>query len=127
MTGHGSERDARSRAATVAGGVILIAIGILFLAETIGIADFGDLIELYWPMILVLIGIPKLLSRETVGSGLWLIAIGVWLQISHLGLFGLGWSNSWPVLLILIGAGMVIRAIWEAAFPRTPDGGPHEA
>lgn len=117
----------RSRAGTLVGGIVLVGLGLLFLADTIGMADFSDVIERYWPMILVLIGVPKLISRDTIGSGVWLIAIGVWLQITHLGLFGLGWATSWPVLLILVGAGMILRAIWDAAFPRNPDGGRHEA
>ena len=117
----------RSRAGTLVVGIVLVGLGLLFLADTIGMADFSDVIERYWPMTLVLIGVPKLISRDTIGSGLWLIAIGVWLQITHLGLFGLGWATSWPVLLILIGAGMILRAIWDAVFPRNPDGGRHEA
>ena len=103
---------------TLAGGLILIALGALFLLERFTDLDFGDVVHSYWPMILVLIGVPKLFRPRTVWSGLWLIAIGVWLQIAHLRLFGVTFRNSWPLLLIALGAGMILRALVEAGMRR---------
>lgn len=95
----------------LAGGIILIVVGVMFLLSTLDVADFGDVISRYWPMIVVLVGIPKLFSRETVWSGMWLITVGVWLQISHLELWGLSYGTSWPLLLIGLGGGMIVRAL----------------
>src|SRR5271169_1370318 len=39
------------------GAIILITLGVLFLLENLGIADFGTIISTYWPLILILIGI----------------------------------------------------------------------
>jgi predicted membrane protein len=39
------------------GALILIILGILFLLDNLGIADFGTVIATYWPLILILIGI----------------------------------------------------------------------
>ena len=102
----------------LAGGIILIAIGAMFLLSELNIAHFGGLMRRYWPMILVVIGVSNLFSRETVWSGLWLIALGAWLQISHLGLFGLSYRTSWPLLLIALGGGMILRSIFDKS--RTP-------
>ena len=39
------------------GALILITLGVLFLLDNLGIADFGTIISTYWPLILILIGI----------------------------------------------------------------------
>jgi predicted membrane protein len=39
------------------GAIILITLGILFLLDNLGVADFGTIISTYWPVILILIGI----------------------------------------------------------------------
>jgi hypothetical protein len=107
--------------------VILIVVGALFLAETLDLADFGNWFNDYWPMLIVAVGVPKLFDRERRGGGIWLIAVGIWMQISNLELFGLDWSSSWPILLILVGAGMVLQAIIDGATrKRGSEGGdPH--
>lgn len=45
------------------GGIILITLGVLFLLDTLNIADFGDLISTYWPLILIFIGF-SILSKS---------------------------------------------------------------
>ena len=35
------------------------------------------------------------------------------MQVAHLRLFGLTWATSWPLLLILVGAGLIVRALLE--------------
>jgi predicted membrane protein len=39
------------------GAIILITLGVLFLLDNLGIADFGTIISTYWPLILILIGL----------------------------------------------------------------------
>jgi len=99
-------------------GFILIALGTVFLLDRLNIAEFGDVFRRYWPMILVLIGLPKLFRRERLWSGLWLITLGVWLQMARLQLFGLTFRTSWPLLLIALGGGITLRALMEAAAPK---------
>jgi predicted membrane protein len=45
------------------GGVILIILGVLFLLDTLNIADFGDIISTYWPLILIFVGF-SILARN---------------------------------------------------------------
>jgi len=84
----------KERADQVAGGVFLIGLGLLFTH----VIDF-------WPGILFVLGASSLArgmaeGREwyTVNGGLWLIGIGL--------VFLLGFS--WPLLLIIIGASMLV-------------------
>ncbi len=43
-------------------GFILIFIGILFFLHTMDVADFGDIIHRFWPLILIFVGINMLLK-----------------------------------------------------------------
>jgi hypothetical protein len=39
----------------------------------------------------------------------------VWLQLVTLHVFDLTWATSWPLLLMILGGGMVLRAVFEGA------------
>ena len=45
-------------------GVILIALGVLFILDNFGYLDFGYVISTYWPLILVAIGIKIILDKR---------------------------------------------------------------
>ena len=96
------------------GGIIMITIGAIFLLSRLDVADFGAVVRRWWPMIPVLFGMTRLFSRETVWSGLWLITIGVWLQLCRMEVWDLTYSTAWPLLLIALGAGMVLRAVIDS-------------
>ncbi|MFH1755911.1 MAG: DUF5668 domain-containing protein [Candidatus Latescibacterota bacterium] len=87
-------------------GMILVALGIVFLLGTFDIVDFGDFISNWWPMILIIIGLKKMTSpgEPRFGGGFILFIIGVFFQLIALNI--LTWkflSYLWPVILILIG------------------------
>lgn len=107
-----------TRWSTLAGGIVLIAVGAVFLMDTLELADFGNLLRDGWPLIPVVIGIPMLFDRERRGGGITLIAVGAWMFVSNRGMFGLDWSSSWPVVLILVGGGMILNALIDAVVPR---------
>jgi hypothetical protein len=98
-------------------GLLFIGIGTLFLLDRLDVADFGDLIRTWWPMFLVFIGVSRFFERRRVWSGAWLIAVGLWLQATVLHLFGLRFNNSWPLLLIALGAVMTLRALFDTVTP----------
>jgi hypothetical protein len=103
-------------AGALTGGIVLITLGVLFLLSKLEIADFHHVIRLYWPVIIIIVGATKLFSRETIWGGLWMMAVGAWLQIAHLRLFGLTYRSSWPLLLIVLGAGLVLRTFVDSMF-----------
>jgi hypothetical protein len=98
-------------------GFVLVTIGVLMLVDRYSVLDFGDLIRRFWPLALILIGIPKLVRRATLWSGLWLITIGTWLQLIQFRFLGMTYGNSWPLLLIALGGGMIVRAMLDVALP----------
>lgn len=95
-------------------GGFLIVIGVLFLLDTLGIADTHEVIARGWPLVLIAIGGSRLLNAETsqarVGAGIFLF-LGFTFLLSTLGVFHFDvWSVIWPVLLIAFGVFMVIRS-----------------
>lgn len=107
-------------------GIALIGAGVILLLHQLEVAEIGRLVRGYWPLFIVFMGAGRLFNRDTVWSGLWLLALGCWLQMVTLRLFGLTYRNSWPVLLIVVGAGSVVRALIDLTGSRRgsedPDG-----
>jgi hypothetical protein len=89
--------------------VILIGIGSLFLLNNLGIVYFHDIFR-YWPVILIVVGIFRLIDSPNSGSrvaGGILIAVGgVALPIT-LGILDLSWNQIWPLFLIGLGVLML--------------------
>ena len=86
-------------------GLILIALGVLFLLDRLLIVDFGNFVGMWWPMILIGVGLWHLaVRRRRWGGPLLLIALGIFFQVERLGWFA-WWSahNLWPVVLIAVG------------------------
>ena len=103
-------------------GLLLIAAGTILLLGRLGFADSSWAFHKFWPLIVVIIGISKLFRhRKSVWGGLWMIAIGAWLQAVTLHLYGFTYDSSWPFLLVILGAGMIMRTVVEAARRRDAD------
>ncbi len=96
-------------------GVLLMGMGTLFLLERLHIANVHDITRNYWPLFLAAIGVSKLFKPGSAWSGISLIGVAVWLQLVNLHLFDLNWESSWPLLLIIVGGVMVLRAIFDGA------------
>ncbi len=82
----------------------------LFYLEDFGVRSFWHL----WPFLIVLIGAGKIIDSQTprsIGSGAWLIFIGLWLYVSIYHVYGLTFSQTWPAVVIAWGVSM----IWESA------------
>ncbi len=95
-------------------GLLLIGGGSLLLLQRLRIADFSWNPGSWWPLFIVLVGMSKLAHRRSIWSGLWLIAVGAWLQAVTLHWYGLTYNSSWPSLLVILGAGMIGRTIIES-------------
>jgi hypothetical protein len=104
-------------------GLFLVAAGTILLLQRLGIADMSWTMRHFWPLIIIVIGTSKLFHRGTVWGGLWLIAIGVWLQMVTLHIYGFTYQSSWPLLLIILGGGIVLRTVAESARRRDAEEG----
>jgi len=104
--------SARMTARIIFGAAILLA-GLALLLNNLYIIDVGSVWD-YWPLIIVALGLNRIVQAENsweVRRGVWLTFIGLWLFISIGHVFGLTFRESWPILLIGIGIGMVWKAL----------------
>jgi hypothetical protein len=102
-------------------GVLLIAVGAIVLLDRLEVIYLHDYFALwhYWPLILVVFGLNKLLtpvSAKQVLSGLWLIFFAAWWTVSYEELWNLNFYNSWPALLIAWGVGLVLEPLLNKHF-----------
>ena len=112
------------RAEGLVGGGILMLMGTLFLLDRLDLYEFRR-VWTWWPLFPLGFGLARLAGaedRRQRRSGAWLTAMGLWMLISVKGWFGFHWGNSWPLLLIALGALMPGQALAESGERSEPGG-----
>lgn len=106
------------------GGLVLIAVGAIFLMDRFDLFDVGWVIRRFWPSVLIFIGVMQILNGKTrsLTGPLVLIAIGAIFQADRLRLFDWRFNKLWPVILIAIGVAMLLDRLRRmgAAQPLPP-------
>lgn len=96
-------------------GLAIVFFGLLLTAGNLGIAPHVTRVIRFWPMVFTAAGLAMVLDRDSSGSrrtfGGFLIVAGVW-QTANLA-FGLNLyiDDWWPLLLVLLGAFLIMRAV----------------
>ena len=88
------------QASQVTTGLVVVTIGLMLLAgqfDSDWALDFGRM----WPLIFVVIGIGKLLSSESRGSGAWFLFLGGIFLMHTYRILSLG--RSWPLFVVVAG------------------------
>ena len=86
-------------------GLLIIAAGILLLLNSLDIGsdyNVGD----FWPVILIVIGLGKILQpkeHRQLYWGLIITAVGTLFLLNNLGYIHFWFDDLWPILLILVG------------------------
>jgi predicted membrane protein len=94
-------------------GLFVIAIGLLFLLDNLGILDMHRAFS-FWPLAFIVVGTVKLCDTQTRGGQLIggaLISIGVLLMLDRMDVIDFSIRTVWPVLLIGFGAFTLYKAI----------------
>lgn len=100
-------------------GMVLIVLGTVFLAMKFNLLQ----IEWRWYMFAALafatIGLVELLhfKPHKVFEGLSKIALGAWFYAAFSGLWGINPANSWPLILIIVGIGLVAKSLFKTKSP----------
>jgi predicted membrane protein len=98
-----------TKSKSIAIGLLLIVLGIIFLGHSFDVIRLGHLINHWWPLILIAIGICKLGRRDR-NNGILMILLGTLFLLSTLNI--IHWHQIWrfwPIILIIIGIGMLIK------------------
>ena len=106
----------RTRAGNLFGGTVMIVLGVGFLLAQMDILsdDFIHTWWTYWPAVLIVIGLFRLVRprhARDIGSGVTSILFGLWFFANKFEWWGLTWRTSWPIALMAVGAGMVVRSV----------------
>lgn len=103
-------------------GLLVVALGAIFLADNLGWVDGDDLLRRFWPAAFVTIGAIMLLQPHSTGQnrlwGLLPIVAGVWIYAHQEGWVELQvWDLFWPGIFLVVGGSLVWRALQG---PRAP-------
>jgi len=93
-------------------GIVVILVGLVLLLNSMGFIDADISIARFWPVILIVIGIVKVINfDESTFFGVILLLLGVYFQLRNLGVAILDDVNLynifWPSIIILFGLSMV--------------------
>jgi hypothetical protein len=101
------------------GGVILIGLGLIFLAQNFGIAFPKN----WWAVFILIPAIGSLMAAwrnyEASGGALSGAVIGpavaglIFVAMAVARFYGVTWGVFWPSILILGGAGVMARTMWR--------------
>jgi uncharacterized membrane protein (UPF0136 family) len=97
-------------------GVFFSALGIVLTAGNLDLIDSDDYVR-YWPAVLVVLGLAKLVDGSRVVPVI-LMVVGAGLLALNLGWVRISVFDLWPLLLIAFGLAMVGRAVgWVPDVP----------
>ena len=101
------DSEGRQTSRLIAGALLLI-LGILFALQNLGVVRAGHLGD-YWPLLLVWVGLTRMLGarRRHFASGLVVFLMGVFFQLDRLDVIFVPMRNFWPLLLIVLGFGLI--------------------
>ena len=89
-------------------GVLMIALGLLFLLDRFFVIDVGEAWR-FWPLILVAFGLSRIFGAfpgRRRRWGMMQVVLGVWLLLDQIDVVDAG--DSWPVLVMAIGAVIIV-------------------
>ncbi len=94
-------------------GLVIIALGTVFFLDSLDLVE-ADRVLRFWPAVLIAIGAGKLIRHGTsaarAAGALWLVA-GSLLLLANLDYLRLSMRRAWPLVLVVVGAWIVWRAV----------------
>jgi hypothetical protein len=97
-------------------GLVLVALGVLFLVDQVGGVDAGEAIGRLWPLLIIAFGVAQALDERRLSVGpLIIIGIGVLLLLSRLEIVPWdAWRLFWPLFIIGLGLLLIFRRLGAA-------------
>jgi predicted membrane protein len=94
-------------------GAIIVLVGLGLLLDNMGIVRFHDVWH-YWPVLLIVYGVSRILSCQAVSSLVWggaIALIGAFLLLDNLDIINFNFEYIWPVIIIAFGLSLLFRAV----------------
>ena len=107
-----NELQSRGVTSQVVLGVLVIAMGLLFLLDNFGIVDMHRAFS-FWPMVFVIVGAVKLCDTQSRGGALLggaLAGVGILMMLDRMDVIDFSWNAIWPLALIGLGIYLVSKA-----------------
>ncbi|MDQ1923303.1 LiaF transmembrane domain-containing protein [Massilia pseudoviolaceinigra] len=107
-------------------GLLLIGFGTIVLLEQMDVIHVDGLWH-YAPLVLTVMGLNKMIGFPTAKdftTGLWMVFLSLWLLSTFENLFGLTFSNGWPIPVIFCGVTMILEPFIERRL--APEQEPHD-
>jgi len=101
---------------SLAAGIVLLTVGFVLMLQNFNLFYIGSVWS-YWMLIFVIIGVVKIATarnKKHFGEGVWWIFMGLWLYVSIKHVYGLGFGDTWPAIIIAIG----VSIIWNSYIDR---------
>ncbi len=100
------------------GGVMLMIAGIAFSLERIGwLQDVWR----WLPLFVLYVTVRDFRHASRGSRTLVPLLAGVWLQVTAIGFWGLDFANAWPLLIALVGIGLLVDGLTQGArAPQAP-------
>jgi len=112
-----TNRHHRKCSGHVETGMALIVLGVIFLLVKLDMVH----IEWQWYMIptaiFAVLGLAELVQfrrPHKMFEGFSKIVLAGWFYAAFSGLWGLSPANSWPIILILVGSGLVVKSLFKS-------------
>jgi hypothetical protein len=110
----------------VAIGLMVVAIGVIFTLDNLGIIFAEDYVR-YWPVTIVIIGAVKVWSARKDGhgwfSGLLFLGVGSYMLINRIAYIRIDPRELFPLLLVFLGGYMVWRGFFGVSRSGTASDG----
>jgi hypothetical protein len=107
-------RDANERRRDKAfWGIGLMLLGVVFLLMQFDVLP-RTLWHGAWALWPLGFGVARLITArdaEALGSAVTLTGIGAWLLLAANGWYGLTWARSWPLSMVAVGLGILVRSL----------------
>lgn len=101
----------RTNNSQLIGGLVLIAVGVLFLADRFWFFDAGRFFATWWPSVMIAFGVWMLVTRgRRAGMGpMFMILLGAFFQARRLDWIDWRMRDVWPAFLIAMGLWMLLE------------------
>ena len=102
----------RSPASGLVIGTVIVLVGLGILLDNMGIIQFHDVWR-YWPVLLIVYGVSKLLNYPTPSGYIWggaVALIGAFILLDNLDIVVFNFDLIWPLIIIAFGLSMLVRA-----------------